>query len=1055
MYALCRGDAWMVLVVERGGHTIAARCDRLSRMEPNDPLAAIDQLFDREWPGADAIGSEPAIPDQAMVRHRDSRRVGRVTGRRRVSDSFVYQIVTDGVSAWVPANNLDQVQGDPGAPEFWIQDEPARAEALGLTLTWLKLSNPLTDVVYSFQASKTVFRAYQFRPVLKMVSGGHHRLLIADEVGLGKTIEAGLIWNELEHRVRLRRVLVVAPAVLVYKWKTEMQRRFDRQLELLDVKRLGELLDAFEEGNTDVPLVGVISLERLRTASQLDRLSELRPPFDLVIVDEAHYLRNQTTKNHAVGRLLADCADALVFLSATPINLRSRDLFNLLSLLHEEVFNDENTFDLQIEPNRVLNEVARSLALGASHPRVLLRLLDNLSSMPLGPSITRRPDFVQLCRLLDVDRRLNHAEIARSKRHLAELNTLSSILTRTRKADVPDAKAVREPITVDVNWTQEEQDFYDAVEALAMEEALRSGQPYGFAMQMPLRHAASCIPAMQELLRERTAGERADDAALEGAEDEPDLYEALSLRQKVMTPIGTDTKFDQLLLTLREARSQGLRQVMIFSFFRRTLGYLARRLQDEFSVRVMHGGVAMPDREQIMSGFRAGEFDLLLLSEVGSEGLDFEFCNVLVNYDLPWNPMRVEQRIGRLDRFGQQHEKIFIYNMRVPGTIESRIFHRLYERIDIFRNSIGDLEPILHDRFESVAARLFDPRLSDSERDEQLERIAVAMHGRGQQIEELHAASGLLAGLDQLAVEGFDEQGPRPGRCINQGEITASVRALVESHGGSLRSVPDQPSRLRIKGTPELSARLLRSRMSDHGTPYGRGGLANRLREGQPLEVTLSSDDASRTSAELLSVRHPLVKLAVEVLGEDPLRLRRFGSVQLPTAAVEERALVLISLVESTGLRPTLELWASAVGVRSRDQNEVVGDLLLDALAAGRLKDGDPAVPSNIDVLLRCAQDALHRRQMETERRWRTDNEALVDARIESRRQSVQIKIRRTVETLEKVRQAGRELQVQRIHEGRLRNLQQDLTQVDGELAAKRAMSVHVREVAVVLVDGG
>ena len=129
---------------------------------------------------------------------------------------------------------------------------------------------------------------------------------------------------------------------------------------------------------------------------------------------------------------------------------------------------------------------------------------------------------------------------------------------------------------------------------------------------------------------------------------------------------------------LLELRETGLRQVMVFSFFRGTLQYLEQRLSLKMSVRLMTGLTKMDERQRVMEDFRAGKFDVLLLSQVGAEGLDFEFCNVLVNYDLPWNPMQVEQRIGRLDRFGQTSEKIFIFNMHVPGTIESDIFERLY-----------------------------------------------------------------------------------------------------------------------------------------------------------------------------------------------------------------------------------------------------------------------------------------------------------------------------------------------------------------------------------------
>ena len=135
---------------------------------------------------------------------------------------------------------------------------------------------------------------------------------------------------------------------------------------------------------------------------------------------------------------------------------------------------------------------------------------------------------------------------------------------------------------------------------------------------------------------------------------------------------------------------------------------------------------------------------MLLLSQVGAEGLDFEFCNVMVNYDLPWNPMQVEQRIGRLDRFGQQHEKIFILNMHVPGTIESDIFERLYSRIGVFERSIGELEPILRDDLKDITRTLLDPTLTQAERDRESERVAVALAERAEQVREARGVDEAL-----------------------------------------------------------------------------------------------------------------------------------------------------------------------------------------------------------------------------------------------------------------------------------------------------------------------
>jgi superfamily II DNA/RNA helicase len=132
-----------------------------------------------------------------------------------------------------------------------------------------------------------------------------------------------------------------------------------------------------------------------------------------------------------------------------------------------------------------------------------------------------------------------------------------------------------------------------------------------------------------------------------------------------------------------------------------------------YSSTVISGSFPPAEREQRISGFREGRYQILLSSEVGSEGLDFQFCHILFNYDLPWNPMVVEQRIGRLDRFGQMAERILIFNLSAPGTIEDEILNRLYRRINLFESYIGDLEAILGGEITSLTKDLFDPDLSE------------------------------------------------------------------------------------------------------------------------------------------------------------------------------------------------------------------------------------------------------------------------------------------------------------------------------------------------------
>lgn len=1052
-YAVESGSQWSLVIVPTGE---AAQPEEAADRDASGHLGNVGTILDW-WDDARPMASGCAFALGDLVRPRGEQQVGTVTKVVLHAHGYDVQMRAEGRTRTFNEDDLELVEGDPHDPEFWLRDVPGDANDLALTLSYAKLSHPLSDMLYSFAASKTVFRPYQFVPVLKLLNSPSGRLLIADEVGLGKTIEAGLIWTELEQRERLRRVLVLAPAALVQKWRAEMRRRFDRPIEIADLARVRDFATESSRGR-DEEFHAVMSLQALRRADDvLEKLQEVNPHFDLVIVDEAHAMRNRGTSTHALGQLLSDWADTLVFLSATPLNLGREDLFNLMNLLDAEQFDDPVTFQSQLEPNKVLNAVLRELARAEQEdPRKLLAKLSEIHDMSLGDAVTARPDYEVLRTLLDRREPLDARDRARAKRLINELNTLSSVFTRTRKVDVPDAKAEREARKIDVKWTDEERAFYNGVKRLYMAKAKERRIPTGFAMQMPLRQAASCIPAMRQMLSrtdfEGVTVEITEDGDEEGYGVPADQMTAEEY-QAVMgldVPITHDSKFEALRDRLLEARAHGMRQAMVFSFFRGTLNYLGDRLADDFSVRVLTGSTKMAEREVIMEDFRAGKFELLLLSQVGSEGLDFEFCNVLVNYDLPWNPMQVEQRIGRLDRFGQKHPKIFIYNMHIPGTIETDIFERLYHRIGVFTESIGELEPILRDELEHWTNELMDPNLNDAQRLQQTDRIAVAIEAKQQQIESLGESSALLTTPDLLEIDGMTNRGPTDGRYVGESEVRRLLDVLFKRYGGSI-SAKDGEGFATLRGTHPLGTALLRSRLARQGTMYTVPQLAQLLRDEDDIRVTFSSDVASGHSIELLSSRHPLVTLALHTLAEDDLYLRRFGYVGVPGLPKGQRFAVRLDLVTSTGLRPRTEFWATGVDVVSGEVASDVEGPLLTGLAEGTFR---VVGPTSETVPLTTLESLLSSKRREVQAERSRDNVAMVEGRIQSRRQGISRKIDRTRGTLASLRAAGGDPRIIRLHEGRLRNLTQDHEDIVVSLESKKALTVSSDPIAVLIVEG-
>lgn len=967
---------------------------------------------------------------------------------------WTYRVQIGRTSRSVPETGLRRID-DVSSPATWSEFPPTSVRELMKLLTVVKTERPMTDIVYSLGATRTVFRPYQFKPLLKLLQTNNSRLLIADEVGLGKTIEAGLIWTELHQRVGLRRALVVCPASLTRKWQSEMRRRFGVELEIVNRQRLELLTEQLEEGH-DVDFLGAVSLESLRSADVLERLNRTQPRFDLIIVDEAHYLRNRDTRSYELGELLSEWADVLLFLSATPLNLGTDDLFNLLNLLADDQFPDTWTFEQQLAPNSVLLSAAASLSASSDSFDTARSQLTALADLPLGAPLLNSPRIADLLTRLNQHDDLSPLELARARRALIDANTLSTTVSRTRKVDVPDAKATRVSEVIDVHWSDPELRFYNAVLGWARDRALSNNGVVGFATVMPLRQAASCIPAMRQLLADNYLVRALDDDFDEdidldetfGEPSTPDEANSLRELQLALREVDDrDTKFEVFLARLRKIQESGLRQVMVFSFFRRTLAYLHDRLMNEFRVRVMDGSVPPAQRAILMEDFRRGDFDILLLSEVGSEGLDFEFVGALVNYDLPWNPMRVEQRIGRLDRFGQAHERIHIYNFHVPGTIETDIFERLYERIQVFKESIGELEPILRNEVNDITRLVLDPKRSDEERQREMDRIAIAIENKRADLDQLQErASGLLTGLDQILIDGFEDQVLGAGKFIGAPEVDILVSDFVTSHHGAIKPLRDGKVH-EIVGSTELEHRLtvIGSQTGDRRIE----SLSRQLREGESLFVVFDAQASVGVSAELVVVGHPLMKAAVRDAAEALQPAWRRGSVRIPGLPVP-RATALLSIVEITGADPARELVGVAVDDQHLDQQPII-DMLLRHVALGTLTGGrEVAISADTVTVL---EGRMHDRRHEIEEERRRTNEAQITARQETLKNTFGHKIRKAASTLETVRATSRSTSIERLYQGRITNLKARLEVELQKLASKRDLTVSWEPIAIIDIE--
>ena len=606
--------------------------------------------------------------------------------------------------------------------------EPTRLGAGGLRayLTSLHLLSPSANSLYSLRSGRVQFVPYQYRPVLRLVRTDRPRLLIADEVGVGKTIEAGLIIQELRARMDVASVLVICPKALVAerKWFLEM-KRFDEHFMALDGPTLrhclketrleGEWPGQYAKAIAPFSLFDsdlIFGKER-KGRRKSEGLLALDPPpkFDLVIVDEAHHIRNPETYLHQAVRYFCDNAEAAVFLTATPVQLGSEDLFTLLNVLRPDLVIDRPSFEQMAAPNRFINEaVGHCRAAGDGWPREARACLDEAGETEWGRLFLRdSPEFQRLRRRLEEDRIDDPSRIGLI-RSLEELYTFSSMINRTRRRDI-GAFTTRKPETLAIGFTPGQRRLHDDLLEVVARILARTHGPRNvrFMMTTIRRQAASCIHGLAPLLRDLLAG-RLDSLEATEADDEVDTdiaflaevrgdVEALLERADGVDP--RDPKAEAFVGVLRDKARMANNKALVFSTFRHTLAYLEGHVRGAgLRYGLVHGGVADEARADLRRRFALPKedpdaLDVLLSSEVGSEGLDFQFCDLLISYDLPWNPMRVEQRIGRIDRYGQRSESVAIVNLVTPGTVDADIYHRCLWRIGVFHRTVGGSEEIL------------------------------------------------------------------------------------------------------------------------------------------------------------------------------------------------------------------------------------------------------------------------------------------------------------------------------------------------------------------------
>ena len=406
-------------------------------------------------------------------------------------------------------------------------------------LTFEKIKGDLTNVFYSMEASNTDFYAHQFKPVMRFIESSVGRMLIADEVGLGKTIEATYIWKEIQARHSARRLLVVCPAMLREKWRSDLRKRFNISSEVCSAKYILERLEDIATHRTTNPFVYITSLEGLRSPANFEdesvnnvraRFARLLDQntaaedfalFDYVIIDEAHYLRNPSTDNNRLGRLLREAAHHLILLTATPIQIGSDNLYQLLRLVDPDEFYDSFLFQEMLSANSSIVKAQRALWQHSVDADAALNAICEAEESDYfrNDAILGRIKQHLVNGLDDPDDRIEALRLLESR------SLLSQYMTRSRKREVLEKRVERAPQVLTVSFKPAESTIYKHVSDRIRAQSIGKSGISLFSLIARQRQMASSIVGAIESWSEKGLLEELlwEDSRLTG--DLPDTTE--------------------------------------------------------------------------------------------------------------------------------------------------------------------------------------------------------------------------------------------------------------------------------------------------------------------------------------------------------------------------------------------------------------------------------------------------------------------------------------------------------------------------------------------------
>ena len=635
------------------------------------------------------MSPDVALRDGQVLTGRAFNEPMRVLTVRRVGDGtieagLVGQRTQQFRQAMLTADDIAELEIIDTTPAF---DGDGRLLRLGLQAHALGIAHEF-DPYFSLSISKVDPLPHQLEAVYEyFIRLPTVRFLLADDAGAGKTIMAGLLIRELKLRGLIERILVVCPANLSFQWQRELSEKFEQQFMVL---KGGDIRDQFGVNQWLSQNQVITSLDFAKREEILPGLSQAQ--WDLVIVDEAHRMsaRDETHKSqrYRLGEFLRDSTDNLLLLTATPHKGDAENFTLFLQLLDQDAYADVKSISAAMEQGRAPFYLRRTKEAMVYFPErqddgswaarpVFTKRITNTAGFTIdGPEFTLYQDVTRFVR-----RQSARAAAHGDDRRARAVGFLMSLYQRRLASSI---HALRRSLENRANRLEQR-----------LEEAR------DLAREAPPDIDLDDLDEMEDEDRERL--ERLLEAiTLAGnateVRREIDELRELAVQALAVESSGAEAKLNKLRGILDE---QGFfadprKQLLIFTEFRDTLEHLVERLNGwGFSTGHIHGGMKPGSRDEPGSRlhaeqqFRDGDIQILVATEAAGEGINLQCCHILFNYDIPWNPNRLEQRMGRIHRYGQRFDCL-IFNFVAANTIEGSVLQRLLSKLQEIRDALDD-----------------------------------------------------------------------------------------------------------------------------------------------------------------------------------------------------------------------------------------------------------------------------------------------------------------------------------------------------------------------------